>query len=651
MKRTLVAVVLGVLLTHSGVRAADTYDLKPGFRENQSWSFEQTGEMQQTATMTAPGQPAGQPMQQRLRQTRKGTVTVLAARGGLPTSIRIQFEPSCGGTMEGGGQQQAVPFAFAGQQVTLTRDARGQVQHDAQGEPDPAAAAELAGYFPTADAYPSGPVAIGDQWSPDLASLRSANQLGPQDPAEAVCQLVSVKRTGGAQVAEIRTTIKLQKRQDAMEMQTDMTMTSHVSLDTGLIVRSDSTGTFTMRGAQQMTDYAGQPMTVQVDGRGSSRIQLAVRERTAGQAQPATAPVAPPAGRAAAPAAAPVVPSAAAGQVVRYHKVSVQDQPNGIGGEAFSFLCPAGWQTEGGMLWRDHPAMPATVHLRVFNPQGLEQLESFPTLGFSWGGLLKPELGFPAGANYMGNEVRPPVETAMQYLKEIIVPRYRGNVRARQIGEQELPEWAKAVSQQTEQTPGVQLKSHAGKIRLAYTVDGQAVEEDLYCVLQTVLLPGANNMYIQSGERVHGMRAASGRLDESTRMMQTMVTSVRANPQWFNQYQQVCQALQKMQMQKIRTAGQISRIISESNREISDMMQASWERRQESEDRISRKWSETIRGVDTYYNPVEQRPVELPSGYRHAWVSGNGDIVVTDQASFNPNVELGGNWQTMQPQE
>jgi hypothetical protein len=239
----------------------------------------------------------------------------------------------------------------------------------------------------------------------------------------------------------------------------------------------------------------------------------------------------------------------------------------------------------------------------------------------------------------------------MQYLKEIIVPRYRANVQARLIGEQELPEWAKAVSQQAEQVPGVQLQSHAGKVRLAYGVQGQAVEEDLYCVLQTVFLPAAGNMYIQTGERVHGMRAAAGRLDEGTRVMQTMVTSVRVNPRWFNQYQQVCQALHNMQMQRIRAAGQISRIISETNREISDSMHETWQRRQESEDRIARRWTEAFRGVETYHNPIDQRPMELPSGYRHAWVNGNGEIVLTDQEGFNPNVELGGNWQSMERRE
>ena len=74
--------------------------------------------------------------------------------------------------------------------------------------------------------------------------------------------------------------------------------------------------------------------------------------------------------------------------LIRFRKVSINDQSNMIGGEAFSFLAPADWQVDGGLVWRVHPTMPAAVAMRVRNPKGLEQLECFPTVAFSWGGYL-----------------------------------------------------------------------------------------------------------------------------------------------------------------------------------------------------------------------------------------------------------------------
>lgn len=55
-----------------------------------------------------------------------------------------------------------------------------------------------------------------------------------------------------------------------------------------------------------------------------------------------------------------------------------------------------------------------------------------------------------------------------------------------------------------------------------------------------------------------------------------------------------------------------------------------------------------MHGVDEYHDPVAGRAVDLPSGYRNAWVSGNGEYIVTDSLNFNPNVELNGNWQRLE---
>lgn len=143
-----------------------------------------------------------------------------------------------------------------------------------------------------------------------------------------------------------------------------------------------------------------------------------------------------------------------------------------------------------------------------------------------------------------------------------------------------------------------------------------------YCIVQTVSFLAAGRMsYTQCGERAHGMRAARGHLDQKTPIMQTIVTSVQVNLQWYNKYTQVWQALYQMQMQRIKTAGRMSKIISQTHNEISDMMHQSWKRRQASEDRIHKQWTQSMRGVEEYYNPIERRPVELPGGYREAWIT------------------------------
>ncbi|HOX58651.1 MAG TPA: hypothetical protein P5205_20655 [Candidatus Paceibacterota bacterium] len=350
-----------------------------------------------------------------------------------------------------------------------------------------------------------------------------------------------------------------------------------------------------------------------------------------------------------------VVPAARAATnsagILRFRKVSINDQPNMIGGEALSFLAPVDWQVEGGIVWRTHPTMPASVAMRVRNPKGLEQLENFPTLGFSWGGYL-PVSGFPQGSMYMGNEVQPPVRDAIAYVKERLLPLARGNVQARIVKTEELPKLAEAARQAEAVPPfgGPQMIFTAGRVRIEYQVAGKAVEEDLYGVLNTMVLP-TGNMTIQVADRLCGMRAPKGKLDQAAKVFETMIHSTRINLQWFSQYSQLVQALTQAQMNQIRAAGELSRYISRTSNEISDMMRQSYEQRQASQDRINQNWSQYMRGVDEYRDPVAGRPVELPSGYQNAWVNGSGEYIVTDSANFNPNVELDGNWQKLERKE
>jgi hypothetical protein len=334
---------------------------------------------------------------------------------------------------------------------------------------------------------------------------------------------------------------------------------------------------------------------------------------------------------------------------IRFRRVSVNDQSSMIGGEAFSFLAPADWQVEGGLVWRVHPTMPAAVALRVHNPKGLEQLECFPTVAFSWGGFLGPGTMFPPGANYLGNEVQPPVAGAVAYLKERHLPRTRGQLQARVVKTEVLPELAEAARAAEPSPPfgGPQMVFTAGRVRIEYELGSKAVEEDLYCVLNHIALPGAN-MTLQIADKLYGLRAPKGKLDEATKRFETIIHSTRMNLSWYNRYAQLVQVLTQAQMNQIRAAGELSRYVSRTSSEISDMMRQSYEQRQASQDRINKNWSQYMRGVDEFHDPLAGRTVELPSGYPNAWVNGRGEYIVTDSVNFNPNVELDGNWNKLE---
>ena len=75
--------------------------------------------------------------------------------------------------------------------------------------------------------------------------------------------------------------------------------------------------------------------------------------------------------------------------------------------------------------------------------------------------------------------------------------------------------------------------------------------------------------------------------------------------------------------------------------------QQAYDERQASQDRISFARREVLGGIETYVNPFESRTVELPSGYRHNWVSDDGQVICTNEEMFNPQAGDRRTWQDM----
>jgi hypothetical protein len=100
--------------------------------------------------------------------------------------------------------------------------------------------------------------------------------------------------------------------------------------------------------------------------------------------------------------------------------------------------------------------------------------------------------------------------------------------------------------------------------------------------------------------------------------------------------------------QGIRAAGQLSAHIAANNAEIQQMFADSYRRSQESNERISRSYTEYIRGVDTYRDPYQDRQVQLPSGYSGVWVNHTGEYVLSNEAGFDPNVGSNIEWRRVE---
>jgi hypothetical protein len=156
---------------------------------------------------------------------------------------------------------------------------------------------------------------------------------------------------------------------------------------------------------------------------------------------------------------------------------------------------------------------------------------------------------------------------------------------------------------------------------------------------KTNIMWGVNN--------IASFRAEKGKLDANARIFQTISDSLKLNLQWFNTYVQVVEYLIKANIQKINSVGQLGSIIAQTGSEIRQENLDLYNQREAVNDSISNQFSQYVRGVDNYYNPIEGTNVELPTGYNNVWVNGSGDYVLSDNPNYNPNVGSNQNFQRL----
>lgn len=323
----------------------------------------------------------------------------------------------------------------------------------------------------------------------------------------------------------------------------------------------------------------------------------------------------------------------------------------GTGIEAFSMLIPSGWKFEGGIGWLlDNPGIPAYAAFRVGNPGRTQEFEVFPNQPSFWTTNRTLLSTFPIGSRYVGSEVRP-IVSPVEALRQIVIPRFRQNVtKLKIVNAQPLPELAQALGAGGASQPGVSIGAEAAKIKIEYEHQAAAMEEEIYCVVETLTFPIQTmfgtvyntNWYV---DYIFSFKSEKGKFEDACKQLQTIASSFKLNLKWFNKYCQVVEYLIRRQIQHIQNIGQLSRIIAQTSDEIRRENLQSYQHRQAVNDKIVDNFCRYIRGVEQYYDLIKQKPVELPSGYKNAWTNSLGEYILSDELSFNPNIGSNENWQ------
>lgn len=195
-----------------------------------------------------------------------------------------------------------------------------------------------------------------------------------------------------------------------------------------------------------------------------------------------------------------------------------------------------------------------------------------------------------------------------------------------------------------------QTYTQAGLVRIAFMENNIAMEEEFYGRLVVNYSSSQGVVTLSSIfwslDGLYSSKAPKGQMLKCTQIAQCLKSSSKLTLPFYNKFMQVVQLLSDQFYRDIYAIGQISRIISQTNDQISKSISDSYWQTQKSYERTNQQFSDYLRGVD-HYNDGGQN-VQLPSGYSNAWVNDRGEYLLGESSSFDPNQMGIGNWRELE---
>lgn len=341
--------------------------------------------------------------------------------------------------------------------------------------------------------------------------------------------------------------------------------------------------------------------------------------------------------------------------------------------EAFSVLLPKGWKHTGGVRWKglnECRGEMVTAAWSVTSPDGSISFTALP--GHTWGSATDPMMmqNLQMQAQQGGCEVGGPLD-ATNYLRQVLAQRDLQGATITEVKEnvdvvQDMERKAAKRKPEFEQWGGqVQLHPSAITARLKWNdgTEGLALITVLNVVttMQNAYTGAAQQLSNSNASERSILRYPAGKREEAERMLATIKSSYRTNPQWQQavegyfvqmrnaqdrQHHQRMAALEvakaadrrghEQRMSDIAASGAANTARHNDRMGAMDQQMRTWEQQQSSQDRQHSQFIKTIRGVETWNDGGNGR-VELTSGYDHAWSRGDGSYILTNSPNFDPS--------------
>lgn len=299
---------------------------------------------------------------------------------------------------------------------------------------------------------------------------------------------------------------------------------------------------------------------------------------------------------------------------------------------AASLMMPAGWRVQSRIDWPRQRecgvAMPLPA-LQGVAPDKAEQIEMTP--GENWG------FTFQGGAMMMCPMA--PWTNTMQYLQGW-VQRHRPG--ARWLGYKPRPD--RSVPEQVRSFPMMNSfqRVETGQALISYRVNGQEWRELLATTVEFTRSVPTDPSLAHAGNLVASARGVLawrvGRGDPPEKRFDTIWDTLQVDPEWARR---IAQMNANMARDDAATAGRISEIQANTAREVMEIRQRGFENRGAMRDQGQGNAVRGVRETEVWQDPGSGRAVELSQNYRHAWKLKDGSYLLSDDASLDPQRDLG----------
>jgi Cysteine rich repeat len=337
-------------------------------------------------------------------------------------------------------------------------------------------------------------------------------------------------------------------------------------------------------------------------------------------------------------------------------QVQIIDQGLGQGKPAYDLMIPKDWQfkgwvnvgvAEGGCFadWfsavGDAKSADNSIELQILpkytwqyidDPAGQRQMQQ--------------KNAFDAKAKIKPCPVRAPVK-AEEFLRRDLLEKYRKGKTVVSVAAfpslDQLVRYRMGLPPSGGDVNG--FHTEGARARLSYDDEkGQPVEEWVTAeiVVRKIPMGSRGAAYDWHAVNVMSFRTPKGQLDANDRLFKLIASTIRPEPDWQKWSNGVIASLYQKKQEEAEKQAEIiqdfqNKVVQTINEVTANQMRGSMQ--------SANGTSQLIREVQTFRDPTTGSTFELSNKFDNAWRDPNSQYyVMSDDANFNPNGKLDGNW-------